>query len=96
MTERHRSLAVSRLAELRAEDRELTRYAAAFASGVRPRTLAAVRGLPQDVAEGGEPRLHVHFHDSVFRRFMKLHGADVRVVEAPTRDAENDGTRRDP
>ena len=42
----------------------------------------------QGVSADGRPRVHVHFPDSVFHRLMKLHGADVCVVETPARGTE--------
>lgn len=48
----------------------------------------------QDTGSSGAPRIHVHFPDTVFRRFRKLHGRDIRLIDAPTHDAEEDGANQ--
>ncbi len=50
----------------------------------------------QESAPDGLPRIHVHFPDTVFRRFTKLHGGDVRLVDAPTREDGREDGREEP
>jgi len=44
----------------------------------------------QDAGADDLTRIHVHFRDTVFRRFRKLHGARVRVIDAPTHEDKSE------